>query len=52
MPYSGSACESVQACRAWSDVLRDAGRMAEAFEVLEQAADLAEKASAAPRAVL
>src|SRR5256885_1631881 len=44
--------EAVQACRAWSDVLRDAGRMAEAFEVLEQAADLAEYASASPRAIL
>jgi len=44
--------EAVQACRAWSDVLRNAGRAGEAFEVLEQAADLAEKASASPRAIL
>jgi hypothetical protein len=42
----------VQACRAWAEILREAGRTAEAFEVLEQAADLAEKASAAPRAIL
>jgi tetratricopeptide (TPR) repeat protein len=43
--------EAVQACRAWADMLREAGRTAEAFEVLEQAAELAERASAAPRAV-
>ena len=38
--------EAVQAARAWADVLRTADRFSEAFEVLDQAADLAEKASA------
>jgi tetratricopeptide (TPR) repeat protein len=37
--------EAVQAARAWADALRGAGRFTEAFEVLDQAADLAEKAS-------
>jgi hypothetical protein len=41
----------VQACRAWADALRAEGRTAEAFEVLERAAELAERASAAPRAL-
>jgi tetratricopeptide (TPR) repeat protein len=40
--------EAVQAARAWADALRDAGRFDAAFEVLELAADLAERASAAP----
>jgi tetratricopeptide (TPR) repeat protein len=44
--------EAVQACRAWADVLRNAGRTKDAFEVLERAAELAEKASAPPRAML
>jgi hypothetical protein len=39
----------VQACRAWADALRAAGRSAEAFEVLETAAELAERASTSPR---
>jgi tetratricopeptide (TPR) repeat protein len=43
--------EAVQGCRAWADMLREAGRTEEAFEVLERAAELAERASAAPRAV-
>ena len=43
--------EAVQACRAWADMLREAGRTEEAFEVLERAAELAERASAAPRAI-
>ena len=42
--------EAVQACRAWADMLREAGRTEEAFAVLERAAELAERASAAPRA--
>jgi tetratricopeptide (TPR) repeat protein len=42
--------EAVQACRAWADALRAAGRSAEAFEVLETAAELAERASTSPRA--
>ena len=33
--------EAVQACRAWADALRAADRSAEAFEVLETAAELA-----------
>ena len=41
--------EAVQACRAWADALRAAGRSAEAFEVLETAAELAERASTSPR---
>jgi tetratricopeptide (TPR) repeat protein len=41
--------EAVQACRAWADALRHAGRSAEAFDVLETAAELAERASTAPR---
>jgi tetratricopeptide (TPR) repeat protein len=41
--------EAVQACRAWADALRAAGRSAEAFEVLETAAELAEHASTSPR---
>jgi tetratricopeptide (TPR) repeat protein len=41
--------EAVQACRAWADALRAAGRSAEAFEVLESAAELAERASTSPR---
>src|SRR5205085_11818712 len=47
----GSWREAVQACRAWADALREAGRTDDAFEVLERAAELAEHASAAPRAV-
>jgi len=43
--------EAVQASRAWAEALRDAGRTDEAFEVLEQAAELAEHASATLRAV-
>jgi tetratricopeptide (TPR) repeat protein len=43
--------EAVQACRAWAEALREAGRTGEAFEVLERAAELAERASAAPRAL-
>lgn len=43
--------EAVQACRAWADMLREHSRTDEAFEVLERAADLAERASAAPRAI-
>ena len=43
--------EAVQACRAWADMLREADRTEEAFEVLERAAELAERASAAPRAL-
>jgi tetratricopeptide (TPR) repeat protein len=41
--------EAVQACRAWADALRAADRSAEAFEVLETAAELAERASSSPR---
>ena len=41
--------EAVQACRAWADSLRGAGRSAEAFDVLETAAELAEHASAGAR---
>jgi tetratricopeptide (TPR) repeat protein len=37
--------EAVQAARAWAEALRKAGRFSEAFEVLDQAADLAERAS-------
>src|SRR5918911_62052 len=37
--------EAVQAARAWADALRTAGRFTEAFEVLDRAADLAERAS-------
>ncbi|TMK89991.1 MAG: helix-turn-helix domain-containing protein [Actinobacteria bacterium] len=43
--------EAVQACRAWADMLREANRTEEAFKVLERAAELAEHASAAPRAI-
>jgi tetratricopeptide (TPR) repeat protein len=43
--------EAVQASRAWADMLREVGRTENAFEVLEQAAELAERASAAPRAI-
>lgn len=43
--------EAVQASRAWADMLREVGRTEGAFEVLEQAAELAERASAAPRAI-
>jgi tetratricopeptide (TPR) repeat protein len=43
--------EAVQACRAWADMLRESGRTEDAFEVLERAAELAERASATPRAV-
>jgi tetratricopeptide (TPR) repeat protein len=43
--------EAVQASRAWADMLREGGRTDEAFEVLERAAELAERASAAPRAI-
>jgi tetratricopeptide (TPR) repeat protein len=43
--------EAVQACRAWADMLREAGRTEDAFEVLERAAELAERASSAPRAI-
>src|SRR5919197_5257198 len=43
--------EAVQACRAWAEALREAGRTGEAFEVLERAAELAERASAPPRAM-
>ena len=52
LDQGGDWREAVQACRAWADLLRDANRTADAFEVLEQAADLAEKASASPRAIL
>lgn len=52
LDQGGDWREAVQACRAWAEVLREAGRTGEAFEVLEQAADLAEKASASPRAIL
>src|SRR5919199_1263168 len=48
LDQGGDWREAVQACRAWAEVLREAGRTGEAFEGLEQAADLAEKASAAP----
>jgi tetratricopeptide (TPR) repeat protein len=47
----GSWREAVQACRSWADALREAGNTNEAFEVLEQAAELAERASAMPRAI-
>src|SRR5919202_1616326 len=52
LDQGGDWREAVQACRAWAELLREAGRTGEAFEVLEQAADLAEKASASPRAIL
>ena len=51
LDQGGDWREAVQACRAWADVLRGADRTAEAFEVLERAAELAEKASATPRAI-
>jgi tetratricopeptide (TPR) repeat protein len=37
--------EAVQAARVWADAMRTAGRFTEAFEILDQAADLAERAS-------